>query len=359
MIWCLIRDHDPRHLDELQNALMKNSAPVSIRLASLVATSIVVSTTTAFAGLRTSANYNIATDAADAGIARTTSAAYTIDSSIGDLTGISAAAAPAQTVKHGYVGQLYDITALTLTAASPTVNETATDQLAAWQALNDATFLAVPASGVAWSVQSGPLTSISTTGLATAGTVYQNTAASAQGIYLGQTGTLGLTVIETLPDNYRTYAADGLSDAWQVQYFGVGNPNAAPGIDFNHNGITNLLEFAFGTNPLTSTAAGLLYNGTLAGSGTITATGQPITLFESIATGVDFRALFVRRDDYTTYGLTYTVQFSPDLTVWTPSLAVPTVLADDGTHQVVSVPFPGFLNGKKARFFRVQVSTPP
>ncbi len=338
---------------------MKNSAPVSIRLASLVATSIVVSTTTAFAGLRTSANYNIATDAADAGIARTTSAAYTIDSSIGDLTGISAAAAPAQTVKHGYVGQLYDITALTLTAASPTVNETATDQLAAWQALNDATFLAVPASGVAWSVQSGPLTSISTTGLATAGTVYQNTAASAQGIYLGQTGTLGLTVIETLPDNYRTYAADGLSDAWQVQYFGVDNPNAAPGIDFNHNGITNLLEFAFGTNPLTSTAAPLLYNGTLAGGGTFTATGQPTLLFESIPTGVDFRALFVRRNDYATYGLTYSVQFSPDLSIWTPSAALPTVLADDGTHQIVSVPFPGFLNGKKARFFRVQVTIFP
>ena len=308
---------------------------------------------------RTSTNYNIATDAADAGIARTTSAAYTIDSSMGDLTGISTAAAPAQAAKHGYVGQLYDITGLTLTAASPTVNETATDQFAAWQALNDATFLAVPASGVTWSVQSGPLTAISTTGLATAGTVYQNTATTAQGIYLGQNGTLGLTVIETIPDNFGTYAADGLGDDWQVQYFGLDNPNAAPGIDFNHNGITNLLEFAFGTNPLTSTAAGLLYNGTLAGGGAITATGQPITLFESIPTGVDFRALFVRRDDYATYGLTYTVQFSPDLSIWTPSLAVPTVLADDGTHQVVSVPFPGFLNGKKARFFRVQVSTPP
>jgi hypothetical protein len=35
------------------------------------------------------------------------------------------------------------------------------------------------------------------------------------------------------------------------------------------------------------------------------------------------------------------------------------VLADNGTHQIVSVPFPGFLNGKKARFFRVQVTLFP
>jgi hypothetical protein len=58
-------------------------------------------------------------------------------------------------------------------------------------------------------------------------------------------------------------------------------------------------------------------------------------------------------------GLTYTVQFSPDMSFWTPSMVVPTVLADTGPHQIVSVPFPGFLNGKKARFFRVQVTIFP
>ena len=79
-----------------------------------------------------------------------------------------------------------------------------------------------------------------------------------------------------------------------------------------NNGISNLLEFAFGTNPVTSTAAALQYNGTLAGGGTITATGQPKMVFESIPTGVDFRALFVRRNDYVAAGLTYTVQFSPE-----------------------------------------------
>ena len=148
-------------------------------------------------------------------------------------------------------------------------------------------------------------------------------------------------------------------ELWRQFYFGNATMDTGNDEDFNHNGISNLLEFAFGTNPVTSTAAALLYNGTLAGGGTITATGQPAMVFESIPTGVDFRALFVRRDDYLSAGLTYTVQFSPELTFWTPSTAVPTVLADNGPHQIVSVPFPGFLNGKKARFFRVQVSIFP
>jgi clumping factor A len=152
--------------------------------------------------------------------------------------------------------------------------------------------------------------------------------------------------------------SDGLPDWWERLYTGSSSA-MLPGGDLDGDGINNFLEFAFGTNPTVAGAAALIYNGTLAGGGTITATGQPTVVFESVPTGVDFRALFVRRNDYVAAGLTYTVQFSPDLSVWTPSIEVPTVLADNGTHQIVSVPFPGFLNGKKARFFRVQVSTPP
>jgi len=48
----------------------------------------------------------------------------------------------------------------------------------------------------------------------------------------------------------------------------------------------------------------------------------------------------VRRVDYATAGLTYTVQFSADLTNWTTSTAAPAVLANDGTYQIVSVPYP-------------------
>lgn len=146
------------------------------------------------------------------------------------------------------------MTGLTLTAASLNVNETATGQLAAWQLLDDATFLAIPAASVTWSVASSPLTGISTGGLATAGTVYQNTAATAQGIHLGQTGTLGLTVLESIADNFGTYAGDSLSDDWQFQHFGLNNPNAAPLLDPDGDGHNNFFEYNAGIIPTDNTS---------------------------------------------------------------------------------------------------------
>ena len=202
---------------------------------------------------RSSANYSVATETTDSGGQRTASANYSNDASAGNISGISTVASPAETAKSGYVGQLYEVTGLTLTSASPTVNETTTVQLNAWQSLDDATFLAVSATSVAWSVQSGPLTGVNTSGVATAGTVYQNTAATAQGGYLGNTGTAGLTVVNTLTDNFGSYAGDGLDDAWQNQYFGLNNPNAAPLVDPDGDRQNNLFEFTAGlvpTNPL-------------------------------------------------------------------------------------------------------------
>jgi hypothetical protein len=125
------------------------------------------------------------------------------------------------------------------------------------------------------------------------------------------------------------------------------------------NGLANLLNFAFGINPVTGGSGELQYAGTLAGGGTITATGLPRTWAEPSGTGVDFRALFVRRKDYIAAGLTYTPQFSADLATWVDSAAVPTVLADDGVNQIVSVPYPAFIAKKKARFFRISVALAP
>jgi hypothetical protein len=201
------------------------------------------------AGPRTSANYNVSTDTADAGGKRTISASYTNDASIGGIAGLSTVATPTDTAKHGYIGQLFDVTGLTITATTLNVNEGTTDQLAAWQALDDATFLAVPAASVAWSVASGPLGGISAAGVATAGIVFQDTAATAQGIYLGLTGTLGLTVKNVNLDNFGSYAGDGLDDAWQNQYFGLNNPNAAPAFDPDGDGQTNAFEFTAGLVP--------------------------------------------------------------------------------------------------------------
>ena len=219
-----------------------------------------VRATRPLAGPRTSANYTIPTDAIDAGGKRATSASYTNDGSAGGVVGLSTVAAPAETAKHGYIGQLTEVTALQLAATPTTVNETATRQLSGAQLLDDLTINAVPANSITWSIVSGPITSINTSGLATAGTVYQDTAATAQGIYADNTGTLGLTVIDTIADNFGSYAGDGLGDVWQVQYFGLNNPNAGPLLDPDFDGHNNLFEFTAGIIPTSSSSRLLLTN---------------------------------------------------------------------------------------------------
>ena len=139
------------------------------------------------------------------------------------VAGISASAP--HLAKHGFISQLYEVTALELTAPALTLNETATLQLSAWLALDDATFVAIPAANTTWSAI-GPL-SIAANGLATAGNVFQDTAATAQGSYGGFPATLGLTIANVTSDDFGIYAADGIADDWQVQYFGEGNVLAA------------------------------------------------------------------------------------------------------------------------------------
>jgi fibronectin-binding autotransporter adhesin len=114
----------------------------------------------------------------------------------------------------------------------------------------------------------------------------------------------------------------------------------------------NLLEFGFGTDPLVADSTSLAFDGV-----TVTR-GAPALSVTFPGAGVDFRARFMRRDDFGQPGsVSYTVQFSSDLSDWENSNAVPTVVADDGDYDLVEVPYPFFLNsGKKARFFRVMLT---
>ena len=203
----------------------------------------------AVAAPQNSASYSATSDTMDAGGRRSTSANYTNDGSVGGIVGISTVAAPAAMVKHGFIGQLYEATALQLASTPTTVNEAETRLLSGAQVLDDLTTLAIPGTSITWSVQSGPLVSINSSGLATAGPVFQSTAATAQGIYLGQNGTLSLTVLDTIPDNFGTYAGDSLPDNWQVEYFGQNNAQSAPSVDADADGQSNLLEFLAGYIP--------------------------------------------------------------------------------------------------------------
>ena len=196
----------------------------------------------------TSASYTLSPETLDGGGRKGTSANYTIDSSISAVASATTGSATA-TAKGGFIGQLYEITGFAITAIPATVNEAATRQLIAGWALDDATLLAFNPALVTWSVLSGPLTSINASGLATAGTVFQNTAATVRGVFGSETATLALTVANVNPDDFGSYAGDGLDDAWQNQYFGLNNPNAAPTADPDGDGQTNLFEFTAGLIP--------------------------------------------------------------------------------------------------------------
>ncbi len=204
---------------------------------------------TALGGPRFSANYSVFTESADGGGRRAASASYTNDGSASGVTGISTAAAPTRTAKSGYIGQLYDVSGLLLNSAPPDVNETGTLQLAAWQLLDDATLLTTDANAVTWGIVVGPISDITAAGLATAGPVSQNTSAAVSGTFGGFTGSLNLSVLDSIPDNFGAYAGDGLGDDWQVQNFGENNPLAAPALDPDGDGQTNQFEFTAGLIP--------------------------------------------------------------------------------------------------------------
>jgi hypothetical protein len=193
----------------------------------------------------TSANYSLAPDAVDGGGLRGTSANYTVNASA--MAG-NAAASANYTARTGFAGQLEEpagfyAVAISIAALPATVNEGSTRQLSATLHYSDSTAVPLPADSVAWSVQSGPLTGVSTAGLATAGAVYEDTSAVARGAYQSLTTIVNLTVLDLLPDNYEEYASDGIPDVWQVQYFGPHNPRGLPLEDPDADGWDNLFEY--------------------------------------------------------------------------------------------------------------------
>jgi hypothetical protein len=144
-------------------------------------------------------------------------------------------------------------------------------------------------------------------------------------------------------DEFEAYAPLNPLAEWRATHFGAATALTGHTEDFDGDGVANLLEFAFGTTPTTagSGARPLSY----AGNG-ITP-GAPL--------GDATHATFVRRKDHAAADLTYTVRFSTTLATWTDNTTTPEVLADDGTHQVVRVPYPYPANQAR-KFFRVVVT---
>ena len=301
----------------------------------------------------TSMDYTATPEAFDSGGLRGSSLQYTLNASCAAGT---AGGAPDYTVRTGFAAQLGDAALLALSAAPTTVNETNTCQLGARVGLDDGTLIVLAATDVAWSIQSGPVSSISQGGLGISGAVYQNTAATIQGMHQGLTSSLQLTVLEVIPDNFGVYAGDRLPDPWQVQFLGLANPDGRQNGNPDGDAYSNLLEFAFGTDPANpvSGPGDLRY-----AAGVISQRGQPILRVEGSPAGVSFQTLFGRRKDHLSTGLSYTVQFSAYLLGWQNGAGTPAVVASDAEMDAVSVRYPFFLSdGRKAQFFRVRVTLP-
>lgn len=122
--------------------------------------------------------------------------------------------------------------------------------------------------------------------------------------------------------------------------------------------LVNLQEFAFGTDPTVLYSGPIVYDL----NGNVTTPGSPVAVNFAVGGGVDFRAVFGRRKDYVAAGLTYTVQFSADVGVWTDSVATPTLLTSatsTGDIDAYSVPYPLFVptttGSKKPTLFRVLI----
>ena len=172
--------------------------------------------------------------------------------------------------------------------------------------------------------------------------------------------TIGINTIST-----RVTAQDGVTvqtytlavirrTHYQEWIVGLGLGAAAfdPQGDLNGNGVKNLLEWAFGTNPGLAGRSTIRVNGAV-----VVAHGTPALLsLEDFSGASTLYAMFARRKDAATVGLTYAVEFSADLSGWTVSTDPPFVVADDSEVEAAVVPFPVLVNGLIPHFFRVSVT---
>jgi hypothetical protein len=254
----------------------------------------------------------------------------------------------------GYAGQLADVVALNVFAGPDLLilNEGEARQFLVVLTYDDTSLAAAATERLTWNSGDSQKLVIDDKGFATAVAVYQDTEVMISVTCYGFSKVLSLTVVNSGGDNFGAYAADGLPDTWQVEYFGESGSQGGPTVDSDSDGLNNLQEYAFGMNPSQGSAAAVAWSGS-----TLLNAGAPIAFASGTASTFTFRAVFARRVDYLAAHLAYTVEFSADLSTWKASTSKPTVLAADSQVQAVSVPYPFFVDGKKAKFFRVKVQS--
>lgn len=141
---------------------------------------------------------------------------------------------------------------------------------------------------------------------------------------------------------------DGLPDWWETAWFGDAL-SAQPGGDDDHDGVGNLLEFAFNLDPLHPDCAPLV-----PGTGT---SGLPGLTSDESAPSTVHQFEFLRRKNS---GLAYTPTQSTTLGhgSWEPMTGTTTITDIDAELGRVLIEIPGDPGGTPTRFFRVEVALP-
>jgi hypothetical protein len=219
----------------------------TVTLATTWLATLLAGSTLVWAGSRSGGSYAV-NDIMDGGGQAATNGACALVGSIGGIVGVCTAAPPTETVKHGYIGQLTEVSALSVTSAPASVNEGATSQLSGLATLDDDSQSVLGGGDMTWGAATYPLASITASGLVTAAAVYGSAAGQVSGNYLGTTGGTVVLVLDVNPDNFGLYAGDGVPDGWQVQYFGVNNPLGMAGAT-NCSGQNNLYTYTADLDP--------------------------------------------------------------------------------------------------------------
>lgn len=145
-------------------------------------------------------------------------------------------------------------------------------------------------------------------------------------------------VANSIPDNFGSYALDGIDDAWQTFYFGMDNLNAAPNQDPEKDGLNNLQEYLFRQNPNAGSAFAVEFGRRMDG-----------TVVYS----------YSRNAEAVAYGARFEAQWSDSLLPlsWSNAGVSERVLSDDGEIQTVEIKVDGY--SAIRRFIRVRATGIP
>ena len=216
------------------------------------------------AATRASALYSTAHESTNPSGSLMTSAAYSIQASLGGLGSVTQSATTTF-IKPDFVGQIFEISEIQVTSFPNPIDEAGTGQVSAVAILDDASILELESERMAWSVTEGPIATITPSGFFLTTTVFTDSPATIEGEYANQSAETDFVVANVGNDDLGLYAGDGLSDDWQTLFFGTltGNetehPTSPSGSwqalsDPDLDGRTNLFEYALGLNPIASEA---------------------------------------------------------------------------------------------------------